>query len=67
MATKENTGGLLNNKQLEEDLKVKGKDDQQGGYTGMQDTGDGAVRTLGSEVQKRDGLPPDNEDNINRE
>ncbi len=62
MATKENKGGLLNNEQLEQDLKVKGKDEQQGGYTGMQDTGDEAVRQSGTDAQKRDGLPPENDE-----
>lgn len=41
MVSKEkNTGGEISNKELEEDLKVKGKPlDNKGGYVGMQDTG----------------------------
>ena len=55
MATKENKGGTLSNSQIEEDNKVKGK--QQGAYEGAQDTGDKMVRQRGNEVQQRDGLP----------
>jgi hypothetical protein len=56
MANKENKGGELTNEQLEKDLKVRGKDNLQGGYVGMQDTGDGSVRKEGTEVQKMDGI-----------
>ncbi len=62
MSNKENKGGLLSNEQVEKDLEVKGKNNQEGGYVGMQDTGDEGVRSLGSEVQQRDGLPPENEE-----
>ena len=57
MAEKENKGGILTNAQIEEDNKVKGK--QEGAYAGAQDTGDKAVRHRGNEVQQRDGLPED--------
>ena len=57
MAHKENKGGILTNEQLEQDLKAKGKQD--GTYVGMQDTGDRGVRHRGTEVQQRDGLPED--------
>ena len=62
MASKENKGGLLSNEQVEKDIQVKGKNDQEGGYVGMQDTGDDGIRSLGSEVQQRDGLPPDGDE-----
>lgn len=55
MARKENKGGMLTNEQVEQDNKVNGK--TEGAYSGMQDTGDKAVRHLGNEVQQRDGLP----------
>ena len=56
MAKKENKGGLLSPDQVERDNKVKGKVDQhEGGYRGLQDTGDTGVRGLGTEVQRQDG------------
>ncbi|RYZ29202.1 MAG: hypothetical protein EOO10_07050 [Chitinophagaceae bacterium] len=55
MADKENKGGMLTNSQVEEDNKVKGK--QEGAYEGAQDTGDKIVRQRGNEVQQRDGMP----------
>lgn len=55
MATKENKGGTLTNAQVEEDNKVKGKNE--GAYQGSQGTGDKVVRQRGNEVQQRDGLP----------
>jgi hypothetical protein len=55
MAQKENKGGILTNAQIEEDNKVKGK--QEGAYEGSQDTGDKVVRQRGTDVQQRDGLP----------
>lgn len=58
MATKENKGGLLNNQQVEEDLKAKGRTDQTS-YQGAQDTGDSGVRQRGTDVQKADGRPAD--------
>lgn len=61
MAEKENKGGELTNEQIEQDLKAKGVSDQTR-YRGMQDTGDQTIRSLGSEVQKRDGLPPDKDE-----
>ena len=57
MANKENKGGFVTNDQVEQDLKARGKTDQQGGYQGLQDTGDDGVRALGTEVQKANGLP----------
>jgi hypothetical protein len=58
MASKENKGGILTNEQVEADNRVKGKAGEKGrSYIGFQDTGDSKVRELGSEVQKRDGLP----------
>jgi hypothetical protein len=62
MSNKENKGGLLSNEQVEKDIQVKGKKEQEGGYVGMQDTGDEGVRSMGSEVQQRDGMPPENEE-----
>ena len=56
MAQKENKGGILHNSDIEQDLKVKGK--QEGGsYTGSQDTGDKKVRQMGTDVQRADGKP----------
>ena len=66
MAKKENKGGILTNEQIEQDIKAKGRDEQQAGYRGMQDTGDTGIRSLGTDVQKRDGLPED-EDELNKE
>ncbi len=63
MARKENKGGILSNEEVEQDLKAKGRDQQQPGYSGVQDTGDKTIRSLGSEVQKRDGLPEEEEQN----
>ena len=62
MAKEENRGGNLTNKEIEEDLKVTGKQDGQGGYIGSQDTGDRAPRSMGTEVQKNDGLISDEKD-----
>ena len=53
MDRKENKGGTLTNEQVEQDNQVKGK--TEGGYRGMQDTGDKGVRHRGTEVQQRDG------------
>jgi hypothetical protein len=55
MTNKENKGGFLSNEQVEQDNKVKGK--QEAAYTGAQDTGDKVVRQKGNEVQQRDGAP----------
>jgi hypothetical protein len=57
MTQKENRGGLLSNEQIEQDHQAKGKTENVGGYTGSQDTGDDAVRQMGTEVQQRDGQP----------
>ena len=59
MNKKENKGGILTNEQIEQDLKVKASDTD--GYRGMQDTGDQVLREEGSEVQKTDGLPDEEE------
>ena len=64
MAAKENKGGILNNEQIEQDLKAKGKAGEgTEGYIGSQDTGDKSVRQPGTEVQQADGRPMDNEEN----
>jgi hypothetical protein len=57
MAKKENKGGELTNEKIEQDLKAKGVSGDQNWYRGSQDTGDQKLRSLGSEVQKKDGLP----------
>lgn len=59
MAHKENKGGFLSNEEVEQDLKAKGKAENQNGYSGSQDTGDDGVRQMGTEVQHRDGWPED--------
>jgi hypothetical protein len=51
MAHKENKGGVLTNEQVEQDLKVRDKDKQQGLYQGMQDTGDNKSRNSNSPTQ----------------
>ncbi len=57
MAQKENKGDELTNEQIEQDLKAKGRNDQDGrSYRGSQDTGDTGKRELGSDVQRNDGL-----------
>jgi hypothetical protein len=56
MAQKENKGGVLTNEQIENDQKAKGVQQEKGGYKGTQDTGDDKIRSLGTEVQKKDGL-----------
>ncbi len=62
MAQKENKGGVLRNEQIEQDNKVKGKTDpNERGYAGTQDTGDHVVRPMGTEVQRNDGIIPDDE------
>lgn len=65
MAKKENKGGILSNEQVEQDLKAKGRSEQQPGYRGTQDTGDTGIRSLGTEVQKRDGLPQEEDTETN--
>ena len=57
MAQKENKGGNLTSTQIEEDNRVKGK--QEGVYEGAQDTGDKTVRYRANDVQQRDGLSED--------
>lgn len=63
MSRKENKGGLLSNEQIEQDLKAKGKTENVNGYRGAQDTGDDGVRQFGTEVQKRDGQPREEDEN----
>ncbi len=38
---------------------MKDTTEQTGGYHGLQDTGEGSIRSLGSEVQQRDGMGPE--------
>lgn len=57
MDRKENKGGILTNEDVEQDNPVKGK--TEGGYRGVQDTGDNGVRQKGNDVQQRDGLADD--------
>lgn len=59
MAKKENKGGRLTNEQVENDNKRKGRSDKGQSYVGLQDTGDKTLRQLGTDVQRRDGLPHD--------
>ena len=44
MDRKENKGGNLSNEQVEQELKVRSNNGQQGGYQGSQDTGDTSLR-----------------------
>lgn len=60
MARKENKGGLLHNEDIERELKTRGEDEKTGrSYKGSQDTGDDTVRSMGTPVQRADGLTPD--------
>jgi|SRR5215204_7099145 len=60
MARKEKKGGILSNEDVEKELRVRGGDEKSGHSTrGTQDTGDTTVRSLGTEVQRRDGLAPE--------
>jgi hypothetical protein len=57
MAQKENKGGILTNEQVEQDLKAKGRaNEEETGHVGLQDTGDRVVRQYGSEVQRNEGM-----------
>jgi hypothetical protein len=57
MAQKENKGGILTNEQVEQDLKAKGRtNEEETGHVGMQDTGDRVVRQFGSEVQRNEDM-----------
>lgn len=57
MAQKENKGGVLTNEQVEQDLKAKGRtNEEETGHVGLQDTGDRVVRQYGSDVQRNEGL-----------
>lgn len=60
MANKENKGGNLRNEEVEKELQVRGGAEKTGrSYAGSQDTGDDTVRSLGTGVQRADGLTPD--------
>lgn len=57
MATKENKGGELTNKQVEEELKIRSQTNPEStSYKGAQDNGDDVVREHGTDVQQRDGF-----------
>ena len=63
MTKKENKEGLLTNEELEKELARKGLDREGAhSYVGLQDTGDRTVRPLGTDVQRRDGLAPEDLD-----
>jgi hypothetical protein len=60
MARKENKGGNLHNEDIERELRSRKGDERTGrSYTGSQDTGDNTVRPMGTEVQRSDGLAPE--------
>lgn len=60
MARKENKGGNLRNEDIEKELRTQGDEQKTGrSYAGSQDTGDNTVRPLGTEVQRNDGLAPE--------
>jgi len=57
MKQKENKGGVLTNEQVEQDLKAKGKtNENETGHVGLQDTGDSIVPQYGTKVQRNEGL-----------
>ena len=56
MAKKENKGGILTNEQVERDQKIRDTTKQPGGYRGMQDTGDEALRSDRIEADKQEDL-----------
>lgn len=55
MARKEHKGGILTNKQIEEELERTGNQPGSQPYRGSQDNGDEVVRERGTEVQREDG------------
>ena len=60
MAKKENKGGNLSNEEVEKELKIRSGNETEGhSYRGVQDTGDTTVRPMGTVVQRRDGLAPE--------
>lgn len=60
MARKENKGGNLRNEDIERELRTRGAEEKTGRrYAGSQDTGDDTVRPMGTEVQRNDGLAPE--------
>lgn len=66
MSKKENKGGILNNDQVEQDLKAKGRTTENGdSYSGSQDTGDKGVRHLRNDVQRRDGRSAEDQNGEN--
>lgn len=67
MARKEHKGGELTNEELNKDLKAKGNPDQSNWYRGAQDTGDQKIRSLGTEVQRKDGLPDEEINDRNKD
>jgi hypothetical protein len=59
MAKKENKGGNLSNEDVEKELHIRGGGEKEGhSYRGVQDTGDATVRSIGTDVQRSDGLAP---------
>ncbi|HVK96418.1 MAG TPA: hypothetical protein VM368_01315 [Flavisolibacter sp.] len=66
MDKKEKKGGILTNKDVEEDLKAKNKAEDGNRYIGSQDTGDNTIRQMGNDVQKNDGIGDDDHDENNR-
>lgn len=57
---KEHKGGIVTNEEIEKDLAARGGGLEQNGYRGTQDTGDKHIRSMGTEVQKRDGQALEN-------
>lgn len=55
MNRKEHKGGILTNKQIEEELQRTGQNQEDQPYRGSQDNGDSVVRERGTEVQQNDG------------
>ncbi|MGI8598599.1 MAG: hypothetical protein ACR2KB_05015 [Chitinophagaceae bacterium] len=54
MANKENKGGVLTNDQIEQDLKVGGKDHQQEHYHGTKDPGVNKPQNLRTSKQTKE-------------
>lgn len=55
MARKENKGGQLTNRQIEEELAKTDQDTENQPYRGSQDNGDQVVRDQGTQMQRQDG------------
>lgn len=63
MQQKEKAGGELTNEEIEKEISRRNSGDENSHtYRGSQDTGEQTIRELGTEVQKRDGLPPKEEE-----